>query len=375
MRSLPQEVIDIDWNELSPNPLGGESRELELLREIYESDDLEGRETALDTGFQWFDTCASAKAQWIRSLLPLLSDKDDPLVPTLLMYLSLCADTSFPQRDATAQEIAAVTAAIRSGYEKYLKLFPVAPLSVQGLLITSPDRASEYLPLLFSLYETESDPAIRAGVVLTLAEVAGAIPDWRNRLLAEIREGVDSALAFVCAAEIIRLDGDNAPREIFDIAIKTSSGDGASKIQRKCLVQLLPRLTRSRQITMLMGFLKEAKYTQDCFAIAKFLLEAVYGQIGVVSDFPDMASDAGSTAITTHFKWVGPSRTSDLQLPARNGHEDWLGAIVNKEALWDDINPYRPPGEADRTNLYELFGLPSERHELERLWSDGSYRP
>ena len=105
MRPIPQDVNDIGWNELSPRLGGGESRVLELLREIYEGEDLEERETALDTGYQWFDTLSTPAAQWIKSLLPLLSDEREPLRPSVLMYLSLYTDRSVPARGASEEEI------------------------------------------------------------------------------------------------------------------------------------------------------------------------------------------------------------------------------------------------------------------------------
>ena len=150
------------------------------------------------------------------------------------MYLSLYADRSFPARGASEEEIETALTVIRGGYDRYLKLFRIAPLWDQGLLTSCPDHAAEYPPLLFSLYDSQSDPAIRAGIVLTLAKVGEKIPDWRIRVIDGIREGSDSAVAFVCASEIVVLDGDDASPEILAHA--------CPDIERRCRLQAVQEM-------------------------------------------------------------------------------------------------------------------------------------
>lgn len=365
MPLLPPHVKDLDWGEGLPEFSEGESRELELLREIYEGEDLEERESALDTGCQWFNTLAAPTPQWIRALLPLLSHETDPLVPSVLMYLSLYADALVPQRDGQ-EDVELALNVIRSGYEMYLKLFNQAPVDVAGLLTASPEKAPEYLPLLLSLYESESDLLRKAGLIHTLAKVATDIPNWRERLLEGIRGAEDSALVFVCASEMAVLDGDDTPAEILEAIVRTSIHDDALRLFRRCMVRMLPRLSRGRRIPFLIDLLAKAEDSATSESITKYLLEAAYGEIGVVDDVPELHAYNG--VIEKRYEWVGPPRTRDVPLPTRGESDDWLGAIASKEALRRDINPYRPPGDLGPTNLYRLFGLPDEHQGLVALW-------
>jgi hypothetical protein len=374
MKTVPQVVLDIGWDEGDPElGFAGESETVALLRGIYEDEDLEARAVQLDTGFQWFDVPGPDATRWAQCVLPLLSDENDPLLPEVLIHLAGYASMAVDAEDGGETEASPILAVLQSGYDRYLELFHLAPYSVIGLLTICSGHAAEYLPRIFAVYDAEPDPEKKAWTIVALARVALEIPDWRKRLLDGIQRGADSALTFVCAIELMALDGDATSSAIVDLIVATCVGDGASRLFGRCMRRGLPGLSRDRQIALLVRILGQERYTGQSLLIAKFLLEAVYGRIGVISDHPDLSSDP---ALSTRFRWVGPPRTHVLRPPAGEHEEDWLAALLKSSSLWREVSPYRPPKDDElRSNLYELFGLPSDREGLLRLWREAKGGP
>ncbi len=355
MLELPEEVLELQWEPMTAA----------LLQTIYKGDGFEERSDALDTGFQWYSTLRSPAPKWVRSLLPLLSNESDPLVRELLLYLSLYSTELARSGSDLSEEALAMSDAIRGGYSNYLKLFHVDPVSTGSLLTVCPERAKEYLALLLSDYDAEQDSSNKVGKLLTLARVASALPGWRDRL-ADGLQSESQELRFVCGMEMIMLDGDHTSTATVDEVVHAWSGLKSILPFIQCMNRALPKLSKDRQVAVLVRILEEGKSTDQCQLVCKFLLEAAYGRFGVVGDFPDMSFFKGNRTI--EFLWIGPARTHNLQAPTDEDERDWLAALLKKTELWQDNFPGRNRHQL-HSNLYELFGLPNDREGLVRLWS------
>jgi len=357
---LPKEVLHFGWWQ----------RTLDLLRTIYGQEDLEQRRTALGTGFLWYNTPADPAASWVRSLFPLFSHENDPLVPAVLESLGIYDhELARPERNRP-EDLLAMSQAIRSGYDAYLRLFQLSPWIAARLLTYSPERAEEYLPTVLSYCDTEQDPSRKASAILTLARVASGIPNWRERLLEGMQSG-SREIAFACGMEMIRLDGDHASAAIVDSVTHASPGPEGRILFADCVRRTLPKIPHKRQISLLIRFLQNGTATDECHWIAKYLLGAAYGRITAISDARDMRFLKSKRWIT--FTWVGSPRTHDLE-PPLDREQDWLAALLNASPLWRDDYP-SSQGKEPKSNLYELFGLPSERAELASLWSKTHGKP
>jgi hypothetical protein len=383
----PSELDSIDWAELEPVRvrLGGKPAIPRMIRLFYAGESLEKRLEALGEAWNqvmtgpWKSLGIAAPAL-VRCVLPTLADDSDAALPALLDCLGdLCRDAlKHPNALDSARISDETLRAIESGFPNYLRLFQSRP-ELRGviarILTAYPHRSDSYVLLLIDEYEGNRDRFVRSELLFLMARISEWITGWRTLVTEAAAPDSPMPLRYIASAELVRLEGDNAPPEAraFLATRLKSEVEQPPRTWRlwaysapESLKAASRSLSQNSRISLLVQCLQmEVRHSSGAYDDAVLLLESLYDGDSLVK-LLGIDCKEGDPKQVYNFKWIGPARDHDLRFETQAS--DWLGALVSAERLWDDDHPPLPELRRIETNLFFLFGLPTTREGLIKLW-------
>jgi hypothetical protein len=237
------------------------------------------------------DWSGEDKATIVMALLNLLRQPEPPERAALVMLLAELArpQPATPGATSSARNQASLRAALLTGLPLYIELAEASEPSVRlhslYLLSWLFEERARLLPLLLRRLDEEEEARLRAGLALTLAQLAGPQPPVRACLLALLKAHEALITRLGAAMALTRLLGPESPQRAARLLVRAIGAPQAVAndydalpwarnsvvADSSDLLRLLPRRRLQFALPVLLEALASASY-YEALSLARTLL-------------------------------------------------------------------------------------------------------